>query len=248
MKKIKKLIYILVAIGMLAFASKDKLKDLEEFFTPLITQFKEAIGDQGATDSSNQEEIDLVSVVNENVPYFTNKEKESVKEIRLSELDKKGRTGSAMMLVSTDTLPQVPREKLLYKPSGWHTYNTKENWGLTLDDGSFYLYHRCHLLAYSMSGINDEPRNLITGTWQFNNTMLEYEIKVLNYVKNTNNSVLYRVSPYFQDDELMARGVLMEATSIEDNELIFCVNIANKQDNFKINYLNGVAEYLGGNK
>ena len=249
MKTFKKLLTFILAIILILVISKGKSLEFDNYILPVINQFQNALkvsNEENTRPNDNKKDENIVAIVHENSPYFTNQEKSNIKDIVLSELDELGRAGSAMILVSKDSLPQVPREKLLYKPSAWHTYNTKDKWGLILDDGSFYLYHRCHLLAYSLSGLNDEPKNLITGTQQMNMAMLDYELKILDYVTKTGNSVLYRVSPYYSNKELLARGVLMEATSIEDNKLMFCVFIANKQNDFNIHYQNGVAEYVGG--
>ena len=105
-----------------------------------------------------------------------------------------------------------------------------------------FLYQRCHLIAYSLTGQNANEKNLITGTRYFNaELMLTYELKVLKYLDDSNNHVLYRVTPYFKDGELLARGVEMEAYSIEDNGKgvcfhVFCYNV---QPGIEIDYMTG---------
>lgn len=121
------------------------------------------------------------------------------------------------------------------KPSGWHTVKYD---GI---DGN-YLYNRCHLIGYQLSGENSNTRNLITGTRYMNvEGMLPYENKTADYIKSTGNHVLYRVIPIFEGDNLLASGVTMEAYSIEDagKGLSFCVYCYNVQPGITINYVNG---------
>ena len=124
----------------------------------------------------------------------------------------------------------------MIKPSGWHTVK----YDIITDVR--YLYNRCHLIAYSLAGENANPKNLITGTRYFNvEGMLPFEIKVANYVKNTGNHVLYRVTPDFKGDNLVASGVLMEAYSVEDDGkgICFCVYVYNIQPGIEIDYRTG---------
>ena len=123
----------------------------------------------------------------------------------------------------------------MIKPSGWHTIKYDNV------DGK-YLYNRCHLIGYQLTGENDNKKNLITCT-RFMNTksMLEYENKVANYIKKTGNNVLYRVTPVFYDDNLLVSGVLIEAASVYDKgkDLSFFVFIYNIQDGILIDYKTG---------
>lgn len=105
-----------------------------------------------------------------------------------------------------------------------------------------YLYNRCHLIAFELSGENANEKNLITGTRYMNiEVMLPFENKVHNYVEQTNNHVLYRSTPIFKDDNLVANGVLLEGYSVEDNGagICFCVFCYNIQPGIKIDYSNG---------
>ena len=130
-----------------------------------------------------------------------------------------------------------PRGKIgSVKPSGWHTirYN-----GLV--EGN-YLYNRCHLIGYQLAGENANPKNLITGTRYLNTTgMLPFENEVNDYVDETDNHVLYRVTPVFEGDDLVASGVLMEAYSVEDEGagVQFCVYCYNVQPGVVIDYATG---------
>ena len=168
--------------------------------------------------------------VNNNIPYFDNN---YISELKVnpesyekySDLDSLGRCGVAESLIGTDIMPTEERGQIgSVKPTGWHTVKYA---GI---DGN-YLYNRCHLIAYCLTGENVNNKNLITGT-RFMNTkgMLPFETKVLNYIKSTNNHVLYRSTPVFKDDNLVANGVLLEAISIEDDGegiqfCVFCPNI-----------------------
>ena len=123
----------------------------------------------------------------------------------------------------------------MIKPSGWHTVK------YDIVSGK-YLYNRCHLIGYQLTGENANEKNLITCTRSMNTTgMLEFENKVVEYIENTNNHVLYRVTPFFQNDNLLATGVEIEALSIEDNGagIQFHVFVYNVQEGIEINYKNG---------
>lgn len=182
--------------------------------------------------------------INGNVPYFGEEELADLSPERYSELDELGRCGPAFARVSREGMPTGEREGIgQYKPSGWHTVRYDD-----LIDGK-YLYNRCHLIGYQLTGENGETRNLITGTRYLNiKGMLPYENKVADYVKTTGNAVLYRVTPVFQDDELVARGVLMEAQSVGDGGegLRFCVYAYNVQPGVDIDYLTGESRRCDG--
>ena len=147
-----------------------------------------------------------------------------------------GRCGVAYANVGIDTMPTIERGSIgMIKPTGWHTIK------YDIVNGK-YLYNRCHLIGYQLTGENDNEKNLITCTRQMNiGTMLEYENKVVDYVKKTNNHVLYRVTPVFKDSNLLATGVEIEAYSVEDNGkgIKFNVFVYNVQDGININYSNG---------
>lgn len=182
--------------------------------------------------------------INGNVPFFTEKEITAVSFEEYSELDTLGRCSVATASVGIDIMPTEDRGSIAgVKPSGWHTVkydiiSTK------------YLYNRCHLIGYQLTGENAREENLVTGTRFMNvDGMLPFENMVAAYVKETENHVMYRVTPIFKDTELVCRGVLMEAMSVEDNgeDILFCVYVYNNQPGITINYQNGES-YLSGGK
>lgn len=174
--------------------------------------------------------------VNGNKPYFTEAELTTQSFETYSELDSLGRCGMAYANVGQDLMPTEPRGEIgAVKPSGWHLVKYDNV------DGK-YLYNRCHLIAYMLAAENANPQNLITGTRYLNvQGMLPFETKVCDYVKNTGNHVLYRVTPIFDGDNLLADGVLMEAYSVEDagEGICFCVFAYNVQPGIGIDYATG---------
>lgn len=153
-----------------------------------------------------------------------------------SELDGLGRCGAAVALVGPETMPEEPRGAIgQIKPTGWRLVR------YDFIDGK-YLYNRCHLIAYQLAGENDNEKNLITGTRYMNVTgMLPFENRVGGYVRSTGGHVLYRVTPVFRGDNLLADGVEMEALSLEDNGegVCFHVFVYNAQPGVSIDYATG---------
>ena len=180
-------------------------------------------------------------VLNDNKPNFTDEDylKGSFEEY--SELDTLGRCGVAYANVSVDTMPTEERGSIgQIKPSGWHTVK------YDIVSGK-YLYNRCHLIGYQLTGENANPKNLITCTRSMNTEgMLEFENQVADYIKETNNHVLYRVTPIFEENNLVASGVQIEAGSVEDKcgDICFNVYVYNVQDGIEINYSNGDSHLL----
>lgn len=173
--------------------------------------------------------------LNNNVPEFSDDEKNIESFEYYSDLDSLGRCGVAFANVSVDTMPTDERESIgEVKPSGWHTVK------YDIVSGK-YLYNRCHLIGYQLTGENANEKNLITCTRYMNaTTMLEFETEVANYIEETKNHVLYRVTPYFKGDNLVATGVQMEAYSVEDDgQLQFNVFVYNVQPGVVIDYLSG---------
>ena len=174
--------------------------------------------------------------VNGNQPYFTEEELTTQSFETYSELDSLGRCGVAYANVGQDLMPTEPRGEIgAVKPTGWHLVKYDNV------DGK-YLYNRCHLIAYMLAAENANTQNLITGTRYLNvQGMLPFETKVCDYVKNTGNHVLYRVTPIFDGDNLLADGVLMEAYSVEDagEGISFCVFAYNVQPGIGIDYATG---------
>ncbi|MCM1096952.1 MAG: DNA/RNA non-specific endonuclease [Ruminococcus flavefaciens] len=181
--------------------------------------------------------------VNDNVPYFTDSDFTTASFETYSSLDSLGRCGTAYACVGQDIMPTEKRGEIgSIKPSGWHT--VKYN-GIV--DGN-YLYNRCHLIGYQLSGENANAKNLITGTRYMNvEGMLPFENMVADYVKETNNHVLYRVTPHFSGDNLLADGVLMEAESVEDKgeSILFNVFCYNVQPGVAISYADGDSQLDG---
>lgn len=174
-------------------------------------------------------------VLNHNKPYF-GKPKSTETYKSFSNLDSLGRCGSAEAVLGPETMPTEKRGYIgMVKPTGWHTVRYDD----LIPDGK-YLYNRCHLIAYELSGENANRKNLITGTRYMNVEGMEpYENRTASYIRRTGHHVKYRVTPVFLDDDLVARGVVMEAWSVEDNDLRFCVYCFNVQPGITINYSDG---------
>lgn len=174
--------------------------------------------------------------INGNVPYFSDEELNLNPLEYYSDLDPLGRCGMAVALVGLETMPNEPRGSIgMIKPTGWQI--SEYDW----IDGK-YLFNRCHLIAYSLAAENDNPLNLITGTRAMNTQgMLPYEERVVTYIDQTGNHVLYRVTPVFEGDNMVASGVLMEAKSIEDggSGICFCVWCYNIEPGVVIDYTTG---------
>ena len=153
-----------------------------------------------------------------------------------AKLDSLGRCGVAYSCVGIETMPTEKRGDISQiKPTGWHT--TKYD----IVDGK-YLYNRCHLIGYQLTAENANKKNLITGTRYMNvEGMLPFENQVAEYIEDTNHHVLYRVTPIFEGDNLIASGVQMEAKSVEDNgkEVCFNVYVYNIQPGVTIDYATG---------
>ncbi|MCR5236919.1 MAG: DNA/RNA non-specific endonuclease [Lachnospiraceae bacterium] len=176
--------------------------------------------------------------VNNNTPFFNASQLGTEDYEEYSSYDSLGRAGVAQMCTSNKMLNRTERESIgMFKPSGWK--QKKYDSIKTSDNPAGYVYNRCHLLMRALGG-NDEAANLITATGYFNvDAMLPYENRVLEYVANSDNHVLYRVTPLYNGDDLVARGVLMEAQSVEDDRLSFCVFAYNIQPGIEIDYATG---------
>lgn len=174
--------------------------------------------------------------INNNIPTFTDEEKTLESLEYYSPLDNLGRCGVAFANVSKDTMPTEERESISnIEPTGWQSVK----YDIV---GGGYLYNRCHLIGYQLTGENANAENLITCTRYMNaTTMLQFEQEVAAYVEETGNHVLYKVTPYFEGDNLVATGVEMEAYSIEDNGegISFNVFVYNVQPGIIIDYATG---------
>ncbi|WP_246541234.1 DNA/RNA non-specific endonuclease [Peptoniphilus ovalis] len=175
--------------------------------------------------------------VDKNPPQFTEEDLKMQDDFQeFSPLDNLNRVGQANALIGPDSLPKKPRGDIskIY-PTGWHQkmYDFVEGRA---------IYNRCHLIAYSLTGENDNWLNLMTGTRSFNSLGMEpFERIVRNYIYDTGKKVRYRVTPIFLGDELLARGVIMEAYSIEDNgrSIKFRVLVKNIEKGVEIDYKTG---------
>ena len=174
--------------------------------------------------------------VDGNQPDFPEEDMTSVSFETYSELDTLGRCGVAYANVGQDLMPAEERGNIgAVKPTGWHTVK------YDFVDGK-YLYNRCHLIGYQLTGENANEKNLITGTRYLNiEGMLPFENMVADYVKETDQHVMYRVTPVFEGDNLLAAGVLMEGKSVEDKGegVLFCVFAYNVQPGVSIDYATG---------
>lgn len=177
-------------------------------------------------------------VVNHNIPYFTEADYTTASYETYSALDYLGRCGVCMASIGRDLMPTEPRGSIgSVKPTGWQTVKYDNV------DGK-YLYNRCHLIGYQLTGENANERNLITGTRYLNvQGMLPFENMVADYVKETGNHVLYRATPIFDSNDLLARGVLLEGWSVEDGGDGICFNVFcyNVQPGITIDYSTGAS-------
>lgn len=178
--------------------------------------------------------------VNDNTPYFSDEDKQRTDPFETyGELDELGRCGVAYANICTELMPVEERGEIgQIKPSGWQTvkYDCVEG---------KYLYNRCHLIGFQLAGENANAKNLITGTRYLNiQGMLPFENLVADYVKETEHHVLYRVTPLFEGEDLVASGVLMEGWSVEDDGegVCFCVYAYNVQPGVTIDYATGASQ------
>lgn len=220
-----------------------KLISLILFIVFCLIYYKEDINEYLSLSSVN---YDMESVpdysgkdyiyLNNNEPTFSDDEKTLEPFELYGKLDYLGRTTSAYALIGVETMPTEERGNIgNVKPSGWHTVKYSNINGK-------YLYNRCHLIGYQLTGENANERNLITCTRQMNvGAMLDFENEVAEYIKTTNNHVLYQAIPIYDEDNLLASGIHLEALSIEDNGegIKFNVYIYNVQDGIEIDYKTG---------
>ncbi len=181
-------------------------------------------------------------VINNNEPEFNQEDMVTDAYEHYSPLDALGRCGYTMACVGTELMPTEDRGNIgQIKPSGWQTVK------YDCVDGK-YLYNRCHLIGFQLTGENANEQNLITGTRYLNvEGMLPFENMVADYVKETGYHVIYRVTPVFDGDNLVARGVQMEARSVEDNGQGICFNVYvyNSQPGVDIDYSTGKSVLAG---
>ena len=215
-------------------------------FTAIIGFLSLVLGNHQEPGTANEQQIEYevpaysgtpYVEIHDNKPFFTEEDMTTNSFEKYAPLDLLGRCGTAFANIGKDIMPTEERGPIgMVKPSGWHTVKYPD----IIDD--LYLYNRCHLIGYQLSGENANEKNLITGTRYMNvEGMLPFENKVAQYVKDTGNHVLYRVTPRFTGNNLVADGVLMEAYSVEDSGegLQFCVFVYNVQPGIEIDYVTG---------
>ena len=234
-KSLNKLILTLSVVLIFAVASYFGI-ELEDYINDISNKYK--ISYTTSFDLSTIPEFtdDPYVVLNNNQPGFSEEDFKRETFEQYSELDYLGRCGPAFAKVGIETMPSQERGEIgMVKPSGWQTIKYDSV------DGK-YLYNRCHLIGYQLTAENANERNLITGTRYMNvQGMLPFENMVAEYIRETENHVLYRVTPIFEGENLVAIGVQIEAKSIEDNGEGICFNVYvyNNQPGIRIDYANG---------
>lgn len=250
---------ILVIAGLIKAGTNDSLPDTQT--TEAVTvQAQDSTSQTNAIQMSSEEAASLAEAhintaleafaneaipeysgnpyveLNGNVPYFTDEELSTTAFELYSELDSLGRCGACYANICKEIMPTEERGSIgMVKPTGWHTVKYD-----CITDR--YLYNRCHLIGYQLAGENANEKNLITGTRYLNvDGMLPFENEVADYVDETDNHVLYRVTPVFSDDNLVASGVIIEAKSVEDKGAgvqfnVYCYNV---QPGISIDYIDG---------
>lgn len=240
MKKLRLLVSaLLIAVIMTGCSvatnvSKEDIKGAINLVSDIVKGTNSSSYDMSSIPEFNGK--DAYVVLNNNKPNFTKEDMTTKSFEKYSKLDNLGRCGVAFANVGKDIMPTEERGSIgQVKPSGWQTIK------YDIVDGK-YLYNRCHLIGYQLTGENANRENLVTGTRYLNiDGMLDFENDIADYVKKTGNHVLYRVTPIFQGSELVCRGVQMEALSVEDNGkgIKFNVFAYNAQPGVEIDYSTG---------
>ena len=217
------IIGVLKVIGIIDTDEGESVSSQNEFSKSLVEASPESIPDFSGED---------YVVLNDNQPMFIEADFENIKGEHYSNLDWLGRCGTAIAMLHQSMMPTEERESIgQVKPSGWN----QAKYEGYVNSSPPYLYNRCHLIAYALTGENANEENLITGTRYMNaTTMLPFEMEVMEYLDHSENHVLYRVTPYFKEEELLARGVEMEAYSVEDEGEGICFHV------FVYNYQPGI--------
>lgn len=231
------LIAAVTGFGYKQGASQDDVRRSAEQAYTYVQEILEDLDNVETVEEIPEYEGETYITVNDNEPEFTEEQQEAEPYEYYSDLDSLDRCGYAEAKITEDLMPTEKRESISsVKPSGW------QNEKYDCVDGK-YLYNRCHLLGYQLTGENANEKNLITGTRYLNvDGMLPFENEVATYIKDTGNAVLMRVTPVFEGDELVARGVQMEAQSVEDDEISFNVFVYNIQPGVEIDYATGESQ------
>lgn len=231
-RKVKNKNIFITVLTVIIFLCVAYQNEIKEFMTEPLIEPKETYKLENIPNYSGKEYIEI----NGNKPNFTDQDYAQNTFESYSNLDYLKRAGVAYAKVGKETMPTEERGSIgMIKPTGWHTIK------YDIVSGK-YLYNRCHLIGYQLTGENANEKNLITCTRQMNTgAMLDFENKVADYIKDTNNHVLYRVTPIYENSNLLASGVQIEASSVEDKckDICFNVYIYNVQDGITIDYTNG---------
>ena len=248
LKQIEVAIVIIISLVLTLYTALQNKSELSENVVSETTQTNITNNTSVNIDTIPPYSGEIVISINNNVPYFEEKDITTQEFEYYSNLDEFNRAGVAFANVCKFTMPPegTKRESLSYKPTGWVQYLYGEN-------NRYHLYERCHLIAWQLGNENDNKRNLITGTRQLNSAMIEYENQVANWIKIKNKEekdyhVLYRVTPIYRGENKLATGIEIEAKSVEEEGVSFHKFIYNVQDNFEIDYGTGKAELLVENK
>ena len=226
---------ILLVLVVFYYFNNSESYAYKEPTSTTTTTTKEFISNGEYPDYSGDAYIEL----NGNIPNFSDSDYSTTSIEMYSPLDNLGRCGVAYSNIGKDLMPTEKRGSISnVKPSGWQSVKYDNVPGK-------YLYNRCHLIGYQLTGENDNELNLITCTRFMNaTTMLYFEDLTADYIKKTSNHVLYRVTPIYTGDDLVAKGVQMEISSVEDkcSSLRFNVFVYNVQEGIKIDYKTGLSE------
>lgn len=223
---------------------KDKTEEAKEKLAKKPGSKTSQTASTKETASAKSKQTDLASLtysgqlsteVNNNQPDFSQSDLSTSRGAwqTYGNLDSLNRATTANAMLNQSLMPTAKREPLHWDPTGWHNKRISSGW----------LYNRSHLIGYQLTGQNNNPKNLITGTEEMNvSGMLPYENEVADYLKkSSNNYVRYRVKPIFKGDELLARGVQMEAKSVGSNAVSFNVYVFNVQPGVVLNYSDGTS-------
>ena len=240
MKKFLALLLSFLLLFTLTACEEEDVELAMDVAIAVLEEIEEQSGTEPASVGSVEEipefSAEAYVAINGNVPFFEPEEITAESYEYYSELDELGRCGVTEACIGIDIMPTEDRGDIgSVKPSGWQSVK------YDIVDGK-YLYNRCHLIGFQLAGENANKKNLITGTRYLNiEGMLPFENLVADYVQETENHVMYRVTPIFEGDELVARGVVMEGYSVEDEGegVCFCVYAYNAQPGIVIDYATG---------
>lgn len=224
------------------YKTEKKIQTLDKKIAKLRKELKKYSGAHAVESVSATKLANLtykgqdIITVNNNDPDFSQSDLNTANGAwqRYGNLDGLNRVTAANALLNKSLMPTSQREPLHVNPTGWHNKRIASGW----------LYNRCHLIGYQLTGQNNNFKNLMTGTRQLNDPdMLRYEDEVADYLKESNsNYVRYRVTPVFRGNELLARGVEMEGQSVKSNSVHFNVYIFNVQEGVSLNYATGTSK------